>query len=1782
MGDHSDSDSSPKSSSSSSASSSSPSARRRSPPRVRVQSDEGGSSDGVLVELPSQEARSPGADPDGGVLVNMPADDTTSGETFEDAPDDLAVGSSRSARSLDESIAVIDFPDESSVAAECRKYKEEREVFARETVVLRKMLRELVLGEAHESLPAEDSDERVLASPTPLHSMLDDCSRLVLELNSVVRAREQEIERLRVGYAEAEVTREVVDANLGSSREGSEQAIGRIIASVDAVVGQYEVSSEGADEDGISLVERKTSLLAERYQHILLGIEQLEQVLAEVRPDFVATGRCDHATILGIVSEELVSSKRNEADFLQKVNTFGEENKNLAEELQTLKASLDAANAEAKKAKADFEQMEHKLSTTKEKLSMAVTKGKSLVQHRDSLKQALAEKTAQLDGCMTELQQNSYAMQAAESRVEELKVLLDEKSNEHEKCLDELRETYNAWEAAKAAVEQLTEQNTALTSVQVSLSAKDGILQRIEQVMSEASFPQDVLSFDMTDRLEWLVEQKKIADMIFSEHRKVKDILGSADLPHAVLTGELDSQIHWLLNSLYQAKQDAARMQDESSSMLHKLASHESKLNSMHEEVDRLTIALLEEKQEKDILTNEHAELISMYNAVSDNLSVVSSQYTELVKALTEFSDVQLEGNEILDGTKLVEQCLINIQGRGKSSPVESETFEKLQTQIYTLDQELTLCKIILEEDKVDKSEMMRLSDELQRMVQETYVLKNERDSLQKDLERVEEKSSLIREKLSMAVKKGKGLVQEREGLKQVLDEKNSDIEKLKHALDEKNSELDNLKQTLDGNSSVLEKLKHAWNELNSESESIKQALDAKNSEVDKLKHALNENNSEIENLKETLNEKDSETDKLKQGIDAMNMEMENLKYEIASRESAVIDLREQVEHLSSKVTHSEKLQLDIISLNDERGKVESMLTESKASWGALVESISSIYLPFDNPCEEPIDKIGQIVQYIKELQAAKSSVENELHKANEQVTSQDSRLADALSTLKVTEDELSKLKEHISSSSEEKLQVQLHIAAVEEELEKTNEELAMTASKLEDANVTINSLQDALSEARVNLSVLDAEKKVAEAKHETETSALNAKLAEYLEELDKSHGNLQSHSTEHHGYLEKLNTLAMRDNLLSLMAEEFRKKVSSLGEMGLMLRSMHEQLAVKGFQIDPIMEDSETGMPFSLPDYDNFVTERMASSKIRKGNADGVLSFSTIVEQMSNQAEYLSEFFKDLSGFMNHNIMLVHRSLQLASSNVAHTLEEHGTLRNELQNKDTHNRAQEAELLYLQKELRAMSSSCINCSQQIQTISDDLLELGYAIELATGNSNAVSKVEGSLSVLKDMDDGDYIKVSDALLSTVSKLKSESEKLSNQKGAVFTLLDELKSRLKQMESAAETSSQEHEQYVKRVCLLEKDLETLKDECKGMEIKIQEYQERENMLKEKELELLSLEHAQSKIDRGMAKVISKDQLEALFEKINKLNISSAESHLQRELAISSSPIEKLFTLIDEVDALRHEVDTLRYENEDLHLNLESHAREIEQLKEASRNSDSNRRELESKNSELLEVTVSMERMIQRLGYIGGKEALEDNKPTSTHALLSKLEKLIISSNMESGNAKSLIQELGAKLQAREKAIEELSTKVKVFDDLHHVRLVQPEANVDRAFEASSSAVGSEISDTEDLGPAGKASISSVPTAAHSRIMRKGSSDHLVLNIGRESERLITAQDSDDKGRIFKSLHTSGMIPAQGKQIADRVDGIWVSGSQILMNRPRARLGLMVYWLFLHLWVIGSIL
>lgn len=84
--------------------------------------------------------------------------------------------------------------------------------------------------------------------------------------------------------------------------------------------------------------------------------------------------------------------------------------------------------------------------------------------------------------------------------------------------------------------------------------------------------------------------------------------------------------------------------------------------------------------------------------------------------------------------------------------------------------------------------------------------MKKQKDALQVHFEEEEERSSVIREKLTMAVKKGKGLAQQRENLKQYLDEKVVELEQLKTELQLLDSMINEHGQRISKLSSELER----------------------------------------------------------------------------------------------------------------------------------------------------------------------------------------------------------------------------------------------------------------------------------------------------------------------------------------------------------------------------------------------------------------------------------------------------------------------------------------------------------------------------------------------------------------------------------------------------------------------------------------------------------------------------------------------------------------------------------------------------------------------------------------------------------------------------------------------------------------------------------------------------------------------------------------------------------------------------------------------------------------
>ncbi|KAG6508085.1 sporulation-specific protein 15-like [Zingiber officinale] len=1736
MPDRSDSDSSPKSPNGSQASSSGEEVRPLpdpgSPSNAQQSSDEGGSSDGVLVDLPGQtdqDSRSMRGDPDTGILVNIDGsmqesvDESGREETFEDASDILSRTESSRSLALEESMAVIEFGERSDsrlgdgelarvqarleeTIAECQKCKEEREIFGKGIVSLRQSLKDILdqhsllgIGKNNDSvslprLEAIESNDRALSSPTPLHSMFDDCSKLltdlkvilaermdsdskILELHGALDAKDQEIEELNARVSESSISHDVIISFLDAFKETqlrtAEESINlvtkRLLDSLETVVGQH-ASAEDSPNDGLPLVEKKTLLLIEKHSKIISEIHLLKQSLEECNPAFAAIQDDDLGKVFSFAREKLFESNRNEANVLDSIKKFEEENKKLLEQVEKIKENLEKAQLETNKTKAELEQAENKYMTIKEKLSMAVSKGKSLVQHRDALKQSLAEKTSELEKCMEELQQRSEALHTTEASLDELKQLLNQNTNELETCLEKLQIKTIELENAKLSIEDLNANCIMVNSFHESLSQKSKCLLDIEEITSLAHPPQEVLSLEIVDRVRWFINQKAAADAIVLENRKIRDAVSSIELPEIVSSRELDYQIDWFVKEFNHAKDDNGKLQNEISSAQIAMASQQSEMSEAHKGIDSLVLYLLEENLAKEVLHNELKELQCQYDDMVQRLSSLSSDKDQLLKALLELSENTLDCQLPVDISPTVDRCVIKISEKMASSLTRIEQIERMQCILYITDQDLKLYEQILDDDLLERSATTRLSDELTKLSNEAVVLKNDKELVQKELERVEEKNSLLREKLSMAVKKGKGLVQEREGFKTALDDKTFEIEKLKREL-----------QLKDG----------------------------------------------------TINE-----------------------------------YQEQINNLSINIQHIEKLEATIVSLKNERDQSQQSLHESSTKLDNLISCVEKIAVPTVNVFEGPLEKVNWIAEYIQQSKVAKSHALEELEKLQEEASLQARRLSSATETIKALEEEKSETDNYISLIFEEKNAIQLGKVSVEQELKKLKEEVDFSVSKLSEAYASIKLLEDELAKAQKDITQLQTDRNNLEFKSDREIFELNAELAECREKLLESHGSMEKYSAEMNSQLGHLIMFVKDKSLLSIIAEESSKSTDGFRKMNSMMQNMHNHFASKQTQVLLDLKDEPAFEEIPLPETDDFTSNWNAQFEENSAiDSEDVPDITKIVAWSHARAELLENYFGTFFKGLEKHIASILRGLQVTRNEFVHLLELSETMKSKTHKLEAHNEAQANKLVSLQKGITTLFSACNDATRELAALSDS--------RDSSGNTVSDSHKE-SFSGGTEEDADFYPNVSDNLLFSVNRIKNHFQQLLNVENIWLTSVENMKNKLNEAELISKTSVEERMICEERVSILERDLEALTELCDDLKTKIDNYQAKEDLLRDKEL--LTTKHA---LDRGMnTQLLSESQISVLMDKVNKLEIPYIESGTLNAGVHFSDSAEKLFFIIDEVNAMQQKMEILKHEKEDMHLILASHVHEIEHLKKAIEENNTHFQELELKKNDLLEMNEDLERIIKKLG---GYDALHDQKSLSSKLLLTMLDRLIISSMLESEKLKSRAQEFEANLQAKDDLVHELSDKVKTLEDsIHALSLLLESTKESTIFEATPSKGGSEISEIEDVGLLGKNSILPVSTAAQLRTMRKGSDDHLVLNIDSGFAQSVVAAETDAKGHVFKSLNTSGLIPKQGKLIADRLDSIWVSGEQLLMRRPGARLGLIAYWFLMHLWLLGAIL
>ncbi|KAL9423770.1 hypothetical protein AB3S75_035790 [Citrus x aurantiifolia] len=1666
-----------------------------------------------------------------------------------------------------------------------KDYKEERENFARELANLRHQLKVLTnkdgeLAEGFSEKEFGESDGKRLVGDAPLHELLSECSQFlrsaleersknesaIREINAVLYKKDREIEHLNAKVAEILVSHDVAAAYLNSAAGITSEAqiekdqyvevvADRMLSYLAMVVYPGELM-DSSISGKISHVEQSTYMLIEKYNQMLYEIYQLGQCLSKPDPELRVQEQFE--TVFAAARDELLNLKRREEESVENLSHLENENRKLVEQAEKEREMVEAVNTELSKTKTELEHEKMKCTGTKEKLSLAVTKGKALVQQRDSLKQSLADKTIELEKCLAELQEKSSALQAAE-----------------------------------LSKEEFIKTENLVASLQETLQQSNLMLEKSEEVLAQIDIPEELQSLDMVERIKWLVSERHELKGISLDFYKLKDAVSLIDVPETGSFSDLESRLAWLKESFYQAKDKANVLLDQ--------------LNRTKEaarnEIDRLSASLSAELQEKDYIQKELNDLLCKYEEIVEKANKISLEKDHMVRVLLKESGTSMEDQDVAsqtssDPTTIIYKCIGKIREQtcafSDTSGADSEMLQTMQSLLYVSYQELILCQQILEEDALVRLQLNDLSNKLRVASEEFGALKEEKESQQKDLERSEEKSALLREKLSMAVKKGKGLFQDRENLKLQLDEKNSGIEKLKLNLQEQESTISECRDQINRLSNDLDCIRK-----------MEADLIAMKDERNQFEHFLLESNNMLQKVLETvdriilpansvfkeplekvnwiasyINECHDTKTQLEQELGNVKQEASALASELAETQSTMKSLEDALSVAEDKITQlaDEKRQVEVGKKNVDE-ELEKAIEEAHIQTSKFAEACAS-RKSLEDEMSVAKNNMSVLICEKEEAQASGAAAVVELEQVIEEFASQTSKLTEAYKTIKSLEDSLARVEANVAVLTEQNNVLQVGKTTLENELQMLKDEAGSQAVKLADAHTTIKSMEDALLKAKNDISVLEGEKRISD----QEVSALNSKLNACRDELAGTIGSLESRSVELIGHLNDLQMHMKDERLLSAVKSCFERKIEGLQNMELIVEDIRIGVVGKG---SAVTEGNSDVTKSFIDDIDNI---EMYDNEVTVLDTDDITScFRKTAEGFQMRTKILTDTFEHFSVSIDEFIAALLRKLQTTRDEVVRMTQCMDSLRGKVKNLEGCKQEHEEAMVMLQNDATVLLSACIDATRELQfEVKNNLLELNSVPELENlnrGFSQPESKVDGDDTTdhQKSLHGNRYHEAAENLLFSASKVQRLAKLFEMTSIIAASTIQDLQKKLQDTTTAYENVKDERDLHQNKVSKLESDVDALEHSCKELRLKVEDLEAKEEKLKENEAEIsLLYDRLSRKEQEAEGLFLSPLQIRKLVDKISGIEIPYAESAGDEEPE-SSAIVKKLFSIINSATKLPHQIDLLEHGKQELQSILSTQTAEIEHLKGEVETHIRNKPDLEKMKIEFAEFTFGLEKIVNMLE---SNEFVVNQKSSGSKGLLAVLEKQIMALHSDAENSKSKVQELGNKLLESQKVVDDLTTKVDLLEDSLHGRRDQPEIVQERSiFEASSLPTGSEISEVEDVmqGTLGQKTISPVPSAAHTRTMRKGSTDHLTINIDSESARLINSEETDeDKGHVFKSLNTLGLIPRQGKMVADRIDGIWVSGGRLLMSRPGTRLGLIAYSLLLHIWLLGTIL
>lgn len=726
------------------------------------------------------------------------------------------------------------------------------------------------------------------------------------------------------------------------------------------------------------------------------------------------------------------------------------ENENLVvkESWKTVMEDIATLQAEQQERVAELEQSEHRVSSLREKLSIAVSKGKGLIVQRDSLKQLLAETSSQLEKCSQDLQ------------------LKDVRIHELETKLQNYSEAGERMEALKSELAYIRNSATALRE---SFLLKDSVLQRIEEILEDLELPEHFHSRDIIEKVDWLAksitgnmppltdwdqkssagggsysesgfvgadgwkeemqpnhdsdddfrrryeelqskfyglaEHNEILEQSLIERNNVlqrwEEILGKIDMPLQLRSLEPEDRIQWLGGALSDVQ------------------NHCNSLQQRIDYLDALRGTLtgnLEESQGRiSELESAYHSVIVEKECLLKNLETFTNEYDEISKKA---SQLEIENNNLL-------KEVASLQEQLDQKLVDEKHFHYVEAEVRRLQD---LIHDVLEDSVTDDSEFASESIEyLERLLRKL----------------IEKYSTLLVSNMGVTdvhVNEKAGLAHDKE---QTTDSEDAeDVATLHQKLEDSLGELMHLKVERDRCSANNQSLVCEV-----------EALDAKNKELQEL---LNHEEQKSASLREKLNiavkkgkSLVQQRDNLKQVIDDLNAEVDRLKSDVILRENSIAEYEHRITNMSISQERIQVAEAECMLLRDRLADNERCLQEKDHMWSLIVECLKVIEVDFDLGLGNPVQKLETFGKHCLDLRAALDSSVQESRKSK--------RAAELLLA------ELNEVQERNDALQED-------LAMVASELSQLSREKELSEASKSEAFAHLEKLFAARSEERDNL----------------------------------------------------------------------------------------------------------------------------------------------------------------------------------------------------------------------------------------------------------------------------------------------------------------------------------------------------------------------------------------------------------------------------------------------------------------------------------------------------------------------------------------------------------------------------------------------------------------------------------------------------------------------------------------------------------------------------------------